>query len=157
MLDILLYAAILSILPIAELRGGIPYAVGSGVDIVTAFIVCVAANMLVPAIVYVFLETLHKLLYKITVYQKVFDKFIERTRKKAEKNIGRYGYWGVMLFVAIPLPITGAYNGTLAAWLMRLNKRKSYLYLVLGVVIAGIIVSVATLTGIGILQIFLKK
>lgn len=157
MLETLIYAAFLSILPIAELRGGIPFAVAGGADIVTSFVVCVLANMLVPPILFIFLETFHKQFYKISIYRKQFDRLVDRTQKKAEKKIGKYGYWGVMLFVAIPLPITGAYTGTLAAWLMNLNRKKSFVFLALGVVIAGIIVSIVTWTGAEIFNIFLKR
>ena len=57
----------------------------------------------------------------------------------------------------IPLPVTGAYTGTLAAWLLNLEKKRAFWYLALGVVVAGIIVSVVTLTGVEIFQIFIKK
>jgi uncharacterized membrane protein len=156
-MDPLLHAFLISLLPIAELRGGIPYAVAHDEHILTAFIVCVISNMLIIPLLYLFLETLHKPFYRIKPYRYLFDKWVERTRKKAEAKIGKYGYWGVMLFVAIPLPVTGAYTGTLAAWLLNLQKRKAVWYLALGVVIAGIIVSVATLTGLGIFRIFIKQ
>jgi len=156
MMNIWIHSFILSLLPISELRGGIPYAVANDIGIVPAFILCVVSNMLVIPIMYIFLETVHKYFYKIGIYRKIFDKYVDRTRKKAEKNVAKYGYWGIMLFVAIPLPITGAYTGTVAAWLLRLQKRKSFMYLALGVVIAGIIVSIATLTGLGIMKIFIK-
>jgi len=152
----LFHALVLSVLPISELRGGIPYAVASGIHPLLAYVLCVLANMLVIPIVYIFLETLHKVFYRIGIYQVVFDKFVQRTKRKAERNVQRWGYWGVMLFVAIPLPVTGAYTGTLAAWLLQLDKRRASGYLLLGVVIAGIIVSIATLTGIGILRLFIK-
>ncbi len=156
-MNILFHAFLLSLLPISELRGGIPYAVANDTHIVTAYIVCVLSNILVIPIMYLFLETVHKTLYKSKVYQRLFDKWVNRTRKKAEKNVGRFGYWGIMLFVAIPLPITGAYTGTLAAWLLKLDKKRSVIYLTLGVLIAGLIVSAATLTGIGIFKIFIKQ
>jgi len=155
-MNIILHIIILSLLPISELRGGIPYAVAHDLGIVPAFFICVASNMLVIPITYIFLETVHKLLYKVRIYKVIFDKYFERTRKKAEKNVAKYGYWGIMLFVAIPLPITGAYTGTMAAWLLKLQKRKSFWYLALGVVIAGIIVSIATMTGLGLMKIFIK-
>lgn len=155
-MNILLRAIILSLLPISELRGGIPYAVGNDVHIVIAYIVCVFSNILVIPIMYLFLDTLHNVFYKIKPYRLIFDKWVARTRTKAEKNVEKYGYWGIMLFVAIPLPITGAYTGTLAAWLLQLDKKRSFWYLALGVIIAGIIVSIATLTGIGLLQVFTK-
>ncbi|MFH2035727.1 MAG: small multi-drug export protein [Candidatus Zixiibacteriota bacterium] len=157
MTEIIIKTILLSILPIAELRGGIPYAVGHDISIVPAFIICVLSNILVVPITFLFLETLHKQFYKIAVYRKLFDRFVVRTRKKAEKNVAKYGYWGIMLFVAIPLPITGAYTGTMAAWLLELNRKKSFFYLALGVVIAGIIVSVVTLTGVELFKIFIKQ
>lgn len=156
-MNILLYAVVLSLLPISELRGGIPYAAANGISIAVAYIVCVLSNMLVIPIVFVFLETLHGSFYKLKPYRLLFDKWVTRTQRKAERNVEKYGYWGIMLFVAIPLPITGAYTGTLAAWLLRLDKRRAFWYLALGVVIAGIVVSTATLTGIGLLNIFTKR
>ncbi|MBU1319703.1 MAG: small multi-drug export protein [candidate division Zixibacteria bacterium] len=152
----LLYSVVLSLLPIAELRGGIPYAVANDISLPVAYLVCVASNILVIPALFIFLDTLHHQLYKIGPYKWLFDKMVIRTLRKAETKVGKYGYWGVMLFVAIPLPVTGAYTGTLAAWLLELNKRKAFWYLALGVVIAGVIVSVATLTGVGILRIFTK-
>jgi len=149
-----LQSLILSFIPISELRGGIPIAVANDISLPVAYVLCVASNMLVIPIFYLFLQTLHGLFYKIKPYRFVFDKYVNRTRKKAEKNVKKYGYWGIMLFVAIPLPITGAYTGTLAAWILKLKMRKAFWYLALGVVIAGIIVSIATMTGF---ELFLKK
>ncbi len=85
----------------------------------------------------------------MTLYQKLFDAFMAHTKKKAQKNVERWGYWGVMIFVAIPLPVTGAYTGTVAAWLLRLDRKRSYGYLALGVALAGVLVVIATLTGSG--------
>jgi len=152
----LVHAIVLSLLPISELRGGIPYAVASGIDPFVAFAVCVIANVLVIPVEFVFLETLHKVFYRVKPYRFLFDKFVVRTKRRAEKQVARYGYWGVMLFVAIPLPVTGAYTGTMAAWLLHLDKKRAYGYLALGVVIAGIIVSIATVTGLELFKIFLK-
>jgi uncharacterized membrane protein len=155
-LDTVLHSIILSLLPIAELRGGIPYAVASGISVPVAYAICVAANLLVIPIVFLFLDTLHGQFYKVSLYRRVFDFYHERTTRKAERNVRRWGYWGVMMFVAIPLPVTGAYTGTFAAWILKLDRRKCFWYLALGVAIAGCIVTVATLTGIGILRIFVK-
>ena len=150
-------AFLLSLLPIAELRGGIPLAIGHDIPILQAYIVCVIANILVIPIFYLFLNTAHKVFYKISFYRRIFDKYVNRTLARAQDKVGKYGYWGVMLFVAIPLPVTGAYTGTLATWLMKLEMKKAFWFLALGVVIAGIIVSVAVMTGLGILQIFTKN
>lgn len=153
-MEILLHVILLSILPISELRGGIPYAVANDMGLPAAFITCVISNMFVIPIVFVFLDTLHNQFYKIGPYKWLFDKWVIRTQRKAERYVARWGYWGVMLFVAIPLPITGAYTGTLTAWLLKLDKKKAFWYLALGVVIAGIVVSVAIVTGMEVLRIF---
>jgi uncharacterized membrane protein len=155
-MKILLNAILLSLLPIAELRGGIPYAVANDIGLPEAFLICVIANILVIPITFVFLDTLHNQFYRVKPYRWLFDKWVVRTQRRAERNVAKWGYWGVMIFVAIPLPITGAYTGTLAAWILKLDKKKAFWYLALGVVIAGIVVSVATLTGLEILRIFTK-
>ena len=71
--------------------------------------------------------------------------------------VERYGYLGIMLFVAIPLPITGAWTGTLGAWILGMDRRKSILAVAAGVVIAGVIVSLVVGLGIGALSIFTKS
>jgi len=90
-------------------------------------------------------------------YTVFFDKYIEHTRKKLEPIITKYGYWGLMLFVGIPLPITGAWTGTIGAWLLKMKKGKSILFIFLGLLISGIIVTVIIITGIGINSILIKK
>ncbi len=152
-----LQAFVLSLLPIAELRGGIPLAVAHGIPLWNAYLLCVFANILVIPIVYIFLNSLHHLFYRLGFYRKTFDGYVNRTLSKAEGRVKKYGYWGVMLFVAIPLPITGAYAGTLAAWLLKLDIRKAFWYLALGVMISGTIVSIAIMTGLGVLRIFTKS
>ena len=90
-------------------------------------------------------------------YTKIFDDFVEKTRHKVEDKINRFGYWGVALFVAIPLPITGAWTGTLGAWIFGLKKRKTILAVILGVSISGLIVSLITFFGVEALSFLIKK
>ena len=144
----LVYAIIASLLPIAELRGGIPIAYFSGYPIWLSYIVCVIANFFVGPIVFIFLETLHKQMIKWGLYKKLFDKFVQRVRLKTSTLIEKYGFWGITIFVAIPLPITGAYTGTVAAWLIGLDKKKSILAVLAGVCISGLIVSSVLYFGI---------
>jgi len=116
-----------------------------------------AANISVPIIAFIFLETLHKLFYKIPQYQKFFDKFVENARKKVHSKVEKYGYWGLMVFVAIPLPATGAWTGTLGAWVLGLSRKKAFLAIAGGVVIAGLIVSaLVALWGVSTKTIFFK-
>ena len=146
----------LSILPIAELRGGIPYAIGHDIAPITAYFICVGANMFAFPIVHFFLNILHPVFLKIKLYENLFDKIVIRTRSKVEKNIEKWGFWGLMIFVMIPLPVTGAWTGSFAAWIFNIKKRKAFLAVSLGVAIAGIIVTSVVVGGIEALS-FLKK
>ncbi len=145
-------AIILSLLPVAELRGGIPLALAQGINPITAYLVCVAANILIIPIVFIFLGTLHKIFMKRGIYKKTFDGFLEKTRKRTSERIEKYGYIGLTLFVMIPLPVTGAYTGTLAAWFFGMKKLKSFFAIALGVAMAGVIVTAAVLTGAEVLS-----
>lgn len=151
-----LITAGLSLLPVSELRGAIPYAYFSGIPLFSSFVISVLSNMLVPLIGFVFFATLHKVFLSIPIYRRFFENTLERTRKKIQGKVEKYGIWGLMLFVAIPLPITGAWTGTLGAWILGLDKKKSTLAIMAGVLISGVIVSLIILTGKGINSIFVK-
>lgn len=152
-----LASILLSFLPISELRGGIPYAYFNDIPIKSGFILCVCANMLVPLIAFAFLATAHKILYKWSSYRCFFDRFVEKARRQVGPKVDKYGYWGLMVFVAIPLPVTGAWTGSLGAWVLGMDRKKATLSIALGVLIAGIIVTAILLTGSGINSIFIKK
>ncbi len=153
-----LLAALLAMLPISELRGAIPFAVLRGTDLLAAALIGIGFNALVPLIAFLFLSTLHKLFYKWTWYKGFFDRFVEKTRMKVHAKVEKYGYWGLLVFVAIPLPVTGAWTGTLGAWILGMNWKKSCLAIVGGVVVAGIIVTLlVALMGAGATSIFFKS
>ncbi|MEM4648236.1 MAG: small multi-drug export protein [Candidatus Pacearchaeota archaeon] len=136
-------AILLSLLPISELRGGLIYAIASGINPIFAFFICVIANMLVAPALFLFLSTLHNFLYKIKIYRKFFDAYIKTLNKKVEIYERKHrllGYFALTLFTAIPLPFTGAWTSSFIAWILGLNKKKSIIAINLGVIIAGIIV-----------------
>ena len=108
MTRIYLLTALLGIIPVSELRGAIPYAYFNGVPMWLAFILGVLSNALVPFIGFFFLATLHRLLDKWKFYHKLFEKTVQRARSKVSDKVGKYGLLGLMLFVAIPLPITAS-------------------------------------------------
>ncbi|MBN1835986.1 MAG: small multi-drug export protein, partial [Spirochaetales bacterium] len=89
-------------------------------------------------------------------YQRFFDRVIERARRQVHHKIARFGLPGLMIFVAIPLPITGAVTGTLGAWILGLERRKVFLAIAAGVAIAGVIVATVYTLGIKALDLFLK-
>ena len=140
---------ILGMLPVSELRGAIPYGIlNTGLSTPVVFVLAVAANMLVIPLVFFLLDFLHPLFIRIGPYAFLFDKFVKRTRKKAVRYTEKYGWIGLMLFVAIPLPVTGAYTGTLAAWLLGIDRKRAMLALSLGVLTAGAIVTAVVITGV---------
>lgn len=122
-----------------------------------AFLYCTALNALVAPIVYIFLSSVHKLLYRITWYRNFFERFVEKTRRKVKKEIDKYGFWGLMIFVAIPLPMTGAYSGALGAWILGMDTKRSILSVAAGVLIAGVVVTAVAWFGIGAFSFLLKK
>lgn len=156
MTRVYLLSILLGILPISELRGAIPYAYFNEVPLWLSFIIGVLSNATVPFIGFVFLSTLHKLLDKWSAYHNLFEKTIARARHKVGEKVNKYGLLGLMLFVAIPLPITGAWTGTLGAWVLGLDWKKSMLFILLGILISGIIVSTVIYTGAGIASLFTK-
>jgi len=155
-MNLILQIILLSMAPISELRGGIPLAIASGISPLSAFLICVLANIVIIPIAFLFLDTINILLLKIPSYNAFFHRTLERSRNKIHKSIEKYGYLGLAIFVAIPLPLTGAYTGVLGAWALGMNKMKSFASIAIGVIIAGIIVTLVSYYGLSMLSIFLK-
>jgi len=139
----LLYAILISMLPFGELRIGIPLAAAAGVNLWSAFLMCTFANVIMIPLIFLFLDTLHNFLMKIRLYERLFKKVIHRVRKKVTKYVEKWGYIGLLIFVSIPLPGSGAWTGVLGAWLFGMERNKSMIAVAGGVLIAGILVSLA--------------
>jgi len=132
---------IVSMLPIVELRGGLIAASILHVEFIKAFIICFIGNILPVPFILLLIEKIFDLLKKWNPTKKIVTKLEKKTLSKKEQ-INKYGYWGLLLFVGIPLPGTGAWTGTLLAVLLKLNRKKSFLFITLGVLLAGIIMSI---------------
>jgi uncharacterized membrane protein len=157
----IILALILSFLPISELRGGLPvainYALNNNISIMPIFFIVVLTNIAAVFFVFFFLDFLHKRLMGITAYKRTFNFFLERTRKKADKlkkDMAIYGFFALMIFVAIPLPATGAWTGCLIAWVLGLDRKASIISISAGVLIAGIIMLIGTFGFINLLRLF---
>jgi len=148
---ILLISILLSILPISEIRGAIPFALKNNINVINAFFILSFFNILIVPFVFFFLDNLHKHFLKIKIYEKLFNKYIERIQRKFEYKIGISGYIALFFFVLMPLPATGAYTGTLIAWFFKMNRKYSFISISLGVFSAGLIV---TLISLGIFKMF---
>jgi len=143
----LLEIILLSLLPISELRGGIPLAIIYGFSPLNAFLICTLANIIVIPLIFIFLEYLNKLFLHIRWYNKFFTNTMEKARHKIHKQVEKYGYVGLMIFVAIPLPLTGVYTAALGSWALGMDKKKSFAYMALGAIIAGIVVTLIAYSG----------
>ena len=156
-LQTMLVSVFLCLLPISELRGGLPYALAKGVPAIPAFLLCTAANTLVGPLLYLFLGSLHRLLDRWAPYHALFERLIERSRQKVRGKIEKYGFGGLTIFIALPLPFTGAYTGALGAWVLGFRARKAFLAVACGVFLAGLIVTAVFLLGLKPLYFFIKS
>lgn len=133
-------AFIVSLLPVLELRGGLIAAKLMEIDFFKAFIICYVGNMLPIPFILLFIRKIFNLLKKISCVERVIDKLEARSVRKAEK-VEKYRLWGLLLFVAIPLPGTGAWTGALIADLFDIRIKHALPVIAVGVLIAGIIIS----------------
>ena len=141
MRDVLL-VLLASASPISELRGGIPLGVALGLDIAPTFLLAVVTNILVFFPVRLILVAFYR---TVLTRLPLFDRYLERVRSRGRPIVAKYGLLGLALFVAVPLPVTGAYTGTILSWLLNMEWRRSFLGVAIGVVIAGVIVTCVTL------------
>jgi uncharacterized membrane protein len=141
-----LVVLIISMMPIFELRGGIPC--GLLLELVwwKTYLMAVLGNMIPVIPILLFLDPVSSWFRgRISLANRFFIWLFARTRRKTEAGIRRYGiFFGLMLFVAIPLPITGAWTGCVAAFLFGIRFRYSFLAILAGVLIASIVVSIIT-------------
>jgi uncharacterized membrane protein len=145
------------LLPISGLRVGLPllveYSLRNNILLLAPFfMLSIFLSILVVVLLYFFLDLFHKYLLKWNFYSKVYHKFIEKMQKKHqkfEKKFNDIGYWALFIYVALPIPGTGAWAGTLFAWLLGLDKRKALVAISLGLLASGIIILALTLGIIG--------
>jgi uncharacterized membrane protein len=134
---------ILAMLPISELRGAIPYAIAHGVPWQTAYIVSVLANFAAVIPVLYLIGPISEWLRGIRIFDRFFEWLFARTRRRG-KLIERFEVLGLILFVAIPLPVTGAWTGAAAAFVFGVRKPLALAAIFLGICIAGVVVTLAT-------------
>lgn len=152
MAEQILSVILMAALPVSELRGAIPVAIGVyGFDPVTAYLLGVVGNVLPIPIVLKLLEPVTGLLRRWVVLDRVLGWLFARMRARHSAMIARLGAFALVLFVAVPLPATGAWTGALVAYLFGIPFRYAFPLIALGVGIAGVIVTLATL---GIIRLF---
>ncbi|MBW2971985.1 small multi-drug export protein [Candidatus Woesearchaeota archaeon] len=148
----------ITFIPALELRASIPYGILK-LDIgwVDVFMICVLANIILGIIVYFLLDKCVHLVIRIKPIGRVYHKFVERTQKKIHPYVEKYGTLGVALFIGIPLPGSGVYTGALGSYLLGTGYRRFIIACIVGVLIAGIAVTMITLFGSGAWNFFIKQ
>ena len=143
--------------PLIEIRGAMPYAVGFELPLVPSILVAILGNMLPVPFIFFFARRVLEWGKDKKVIGGFFTWCLEKGEKggkKLESKAGRGLYWALLLFVGIPLPGTGAWTGTLAASLLNMDFKKSVIYVMLGVVLAGAIMLAASLGVFGAIRLF---
>ncbi|MDO5321063.1 MAG: small multi-drug export protein [Bacteroidia bacterium] len=147
---------LISMVPLIELRGAIPYAVGFELPIVPSLIVAVIGNMVPVPFIYLFARKVLEWGKDKKYIGKFFTWCLEKGEKggkKLQAKAGRGLYIALLLFVGIPLPGTGAWTGTLAASFLDMGFKKSVIYVLLGVLLAGAIMLAASLGVFGAISL----
>ena len=129
---------LVSMLPFLELRASIPL----GIFVFSlppfyVFLVAIVSNILIVPVILILFERVEKWLRRYPRWARLMDWLFERTRKRAGQKVERYEALALILFVGIPLPGTGAWTGSLIAYLFGMDIKKSFLYISAGVLIAG--------------------
>lgn len=159
----ILALVLVTFIPLLELRASIPLGIlsggtkifgltlqGFGLNFILVFIVCVISNIILGILVYFFLDKFVKHLMGFGLFAKYYNRKLKKTQRKIEPYVRKYGTFGVSLFIGLPLPGSGSYTGALGAYLLGLGYKKFVIANIIGVVIAGIIVTILTLAGIRI-------
>lgn len=153
MLKHCLIVFLVSMVPIIELRGAIPYGVAFGLPLWLIYPIAIVGNMLPVPFIYLFARKILEWGQDKPVIGKFFSWCLEKGRRGGEKlkaKAGRGLFWALLLFVGIPLPGTGAWTGTLAASILDMGLKKSALACMGGVILAGIIMGVLSVLGVAV-------
>ncbi|MBO6112079.1 MAG: small multi-drug export protein [Lachnospiraceae bacterium] len=143
-----LFIFFISMVPLIELRGAIPFAVGMGLPLIQSYIVCIIGNMLPVPVIYFFARKVLEWGKDKKYIGRFFSFCLEKGNKGGQKLLEKAGdkgtFLALLLFVGIPIPGTGAWTGTLAASILNMGFKKSVAAVMLGVLLAGIIMLVAS-------------
>ncbi len=142
---------LISMVPIVELRGGVPFGITFGIPWYQALIICMIGNMLPVPFIFLFARKVLEWGKDKKYIGKFFTWCLEKGSKGGEKlqaSAGKGMFWALLIFVGIPLPGTGAWTGTLAASFLKLDFKKSVISVMCGVLLAGIIMTVLSLLGV---------
>jgi len=139
---------IISLFPILELRGGLIAASLLQIPALTAIPICILGNILPIPFILLFIKQIFKWMKKIEIFRPMIE-WLERKAMGKSDKIARYEFWGLLIFVGIPLPGTGAWTGALIASLLGIDIKKSSLAIFLGILMATVIMYVVSYVMVG--------
>ncbi len=146
-----LLTVLIAALPISELRGAIPFALGMNIPVFKAYLLAVFGNLIPIVPLLLFFGEVVRVLERFKLGKKFLNWLFTRTRSRSQL-MQKFEFFGLIIFVAIPLPVTGAWTGTVAAFLFGMRFRYAFLAISLGVMIAGVIVTVISVGGFQFLK-----
>ena len=145
MIQDIIIAMLWSISPFGEAKVGIPYGMLQGLNIYLVFVIAFTANVMVFPIMMFFLDRINRYLLPWTPYKKAALWIARRAKTGSGGKIQKYGFWGLIFFVMIPLPGTGVYAGSIATYLFKIERGKAFAANVIGIFFSSVIVWVTTL------------
>ncbi len=154
----LLIIILLTIIPGFELRASIPYGLlSSRINWFLVIIFSVFINIVIGIIVYYLLSLLVDFMLRFSLFKKFYSRIIIKPRKKIKKYVDKWGEIGIALFIGIPLPGSGVYTAALGAYVLGISKKDFFKATIIGVIIAGFLVSLITLSGNSFFEWVVKK
>jgi len=148
---------LMTFLPFLELRASIPYGI-LVLDLpwLPVLIVSIVANFMLGLVLYPLIDKIIFIIRKLRFLDRIYSSYIARTQKKIHSLVEKYGELGVAVFIGIPLPMSGVYSGALAAYIIGLEYKKFIIASILGVIAAGIAVTLVVLSGSSAFALFIK-
>jgi uncharacterized membrane protein len=148
---------LITLIPTLELRASIPYGIlRADMNWSAVFVVCTATNIVLGPLVYLFVDKAIGSLLRFEWIDRIYARTVTRTQRRIQRSVDRYGWMGVALFIGVPLPGTGSYSGALGAYLLGLGYRKFIVANVIGVLMAGTIVTAVVWSGVEAFHILIK-
>lgn len=133
-----------SLSPFGEAKVGIPYGILSGLNIYLVFVIAFAANVLVFPMMLLFLHKINRYLLQWNFYKRSAIWVARRAKGGSEQKIQKYGFWGLLFFVMLPIPGTGVYAGSIASYLFNIERRKAFYANMIGIFFSSLIVWATT-------------
>jgi uncharacterized membrane protein len=140
----------LTLTPFFELRASIPFGILAGIPLPLVLIITILSNIALAPLLYIFLNYVIHIFLKINAINKIWQKIVTRTQKKVHPYVEKYGTLSLALFIAVPLPGSGVYSGSIAAYLLGYEFKEFLIASIIGVILAATAVTIITLFGKGI-------